>query len=206
MEFERLVGGPLDVNCYVLTDPETGDRTVIDPGFFDDRLEKIAAEGHVKLILLTHGHFDHMGGAEALREKTGAPILAMAAEFPLLGDAAQNVSLAVSGAPMTLRADRGLSDGETVALGHTALRVLATPGHTAGGCCFLTPEVIFTGDTLMGYSVGRTDLPTGDEAALTRSLQTLVQLPGDPAVCGGHGRITTLEKERRQNIYLQFLR
>ena len=93
-------------------------------------------------------------------------------------------------------------DGETIHVGAVPVQVLHTPGHTAGGCCYVTPEAVFTGDTLMGYSVGRCDLPTGDEAALAVSLQKLAALPGDPAICGGHGPVTRLSEEKRRNPYL----
>ena len=82
------------------------------------------------------------------------------------------------------------------------LRVLHTPGHTAGGVSYITPDAVFTGDTLMGYSVGRCDLPTGNSAELRESLKKLAALPGNPDICGGHGPVTTLEDEKRRNPYL----
>ena len=104
--------------------------------------------------------------------------------------------------PITCAVDRLLDDGEQFSVGSIQVCVLHTPGHTAGGCCYVTPEAVFTGDTLMGYSVGRCDLPTGDEAALAKSLQKIAALPGDPAICGGHGPVTRLLEEKRRNPYL----
>ena len=98
--------------------------------------------------------------------------------------------------------DRLLDDGEQFSVGSIQVCVLHTPGHTAGGCCYVTPEAVFTGDTLMGYSVGRSHRPTGDEAALAKSLQKIAALPGDPAICGGHGPVTRLLEEKRRNPYL----
>lgn len=205
MIFQCLQGGELQENCYVLTDEKTGAKAVIDPGFWDDRLEVVAKSGKVAYILLTHGHFDHTAGVEKLREKTGAPVLALGLEEPLLTDGRLNVSLAFSGRAYACAPDRLLTDGETFPLGGTKITVLSTPGHTAGSCCYITEEAVFTGDTLMGFSVGRTDLPTGDSRALAGSLKKLLALPGDPAVCGGHGPVTTLEAEREKNPYLRFL-
>lgn len=203
MQYEVLVGGPIDVNCYLLTDEATGDMAVVDPGFYDARLRAAAASGRVKMILLTHGHFDHMAGADALRKAAGAPVFAMEAERALLADPKANVSRAISGRDVTLEADRWLRGGETLRLGETALSVLATPGHTAGGCCFLTENAAFTGDTLMAYTVGRTDLPTGDGDALFDSVSRLSALPGDPDICGGHGPVTKFSEEKKKNPFLR---
>ena len=104
--------------------------------------------------------------------------------------------------PITRAGDRPPDDGEQFSVGSIQVCVLHTPGHTAGGCCYVTPEAVFTGDTLMGYSVGRCDLPTGDEAALAKSRQKIAALPGDPAICGGHGPVTRLSEEKRRNPYL----
>lgn len=194
----------MDVNCYVLTDGATGAAAVIDPGFFDERLRRIAAGGRVEMILLTHGHFDHMAGAEELRRATGAPVLAMETERALLADAKANASRLFFGRDIALDLDRGLSDGETLRLGETALTVMASPGHTAGGCCYLTKDAAFTGDTLMAYTVGRSDLATGDEVALLESVRKLAQLPGDPDVCGGHGPVTKFSAEKERNPFLRY--
>lgn len=205
ISFECLQGGELQENCYVLTDEKTGAQAVVDPGFWDSRLEAVAKSGKVAYILLTHGHFDHIAGVEKLRETSGAPVLALGLEEPLLTDGQLNVSLAFFGQAYACRPDRTLSDGETLMLGETRITVFHTPGHTAGSCCYLTEDAIFTGDTLMGFSVGRTDLPTGDSRALSVSLKKLLEIPGDPAVCGGHGPVTTLKAEREKNPYLRFL-
>ena len=98
-----------------------------------------------------------------------------------------------------------MKDGETCSVASIPVTVMHTPGHTAGGCCYVTPDAVFTGDTLMSYSVGRTDLSTGDETQLLSSLKKLVNLPGDPAICGGHGLMTTLSAEKRRNPYLHYL-
>lgn len=182
MRYLCITDGMLAENCYLLLDEASGEAAVIDPGFVNDRLLGEIAKYKVRWILLTHGHFDHIEGVDRLRALTGA--------------------LLMFGRPIACTVDRLLEDGETIHVGAVPVQVLHTPGHTAGGCCYVTPEAVFTGDTLMGYSVGRCDLPTGDEAALAVSLQKLAALPGDPAICGGHGPVTRLSEEKRRNPYL----
>ena len=113
-----------------------------------------------------------------------------------------NASLPMFGRPITCAVDRTFTNGEVFSVGGVSVTVLHTPGHTAGGCCYITPEAVFTGDTLMGYSIGRSDLPTGSGAQLMDSLQKLSALPGDPDICGGHGPVTKLSAEKRHNPYL----
>ena len=202
MAYIRVTGGLLAENCYVLFDEDTKEAAVIDPGFVNDRLMAAIGPLNVRYILLTHGHFDHLKGAEELRSRTGAVVCAFQAEKVLCEDAALNASLGIVRRPITCSVDRVFEDGEVFTVGEIPVRVLHTPGHTAGGCCYVTDGAVFTGDTLMGYSIGRCDLPTGDEAALMLSLQKLTALPGDPDICGGHGAVTKLSAEKQHNPYL----
>ena len=202
MRYLCITDGMLAENCYLLLDEASGEAAVIDPGFVNDRLLGEIAKYKVRWILLTHGHFDHIEGVDRLRALTGAPSAAFRTEGAFAADPAQNGSLLMFGRPIACTVDRLLEDGETIHVGAVPVQVLHTPGHTAGGCCYVTPEAVFTGDTLMGYSVGRCDLPTGDEAALAVSLQKLAALPGDPAICGGPGPVTRLSEEKRRNPYL----
>lgn len=202
MRYLCITDGMLAENCYLLFDEASGEAAVIDPGFVNDRLLGEIAKYKVRWILLTHGHFDHIEGVDRLRALTGAPSAAFRTEGAFAADPAQNGSLLMFGRPIACTVDRLLEDGETIHVGAVPVQVMHTPGHTAGGCCYVTPEAVFTGDTLMGYSVGRCDLPTGDEAALAVSLQKLAALPGDPAICGGHGPVTRLSEEKRRNPYL----
>lgn len=194
MRYLCITDGMLAENCYLLLDEASGEAAVVDPGFVNDRLLGEIAKYKVRWILLTHGHFDHIEGVDRLRALTGAPSAAFRTEGAFAADPAQNGSLLMFGRPIACTVDRLLEDGETIHVGAVPVQVLHTPGHTAGGCCYVTPEAVFTGDTLMGYSVGRCDLPTGDEAALAVSLQKLAALPGDPAICGGHGPVTRLSE------------
>ena len=202
MAYTCITGGMLSENCYVLWDENTREAAVIDPGFLNSRLEEVLKPLKVKYILLTHGHFDHIEGAEALKAQTGAVVAAFHTEKALAENAMLNASLPMFGRPITCAVDRTFTDGEAFRVGSISVTVLHTPGHTAGGCCYITPEAVFTGDTLMGYSIGRSDLPTGSGAQLMDSLQKLAALPGDPDICGGHGPVTKLSAEKRHNPYL----
>lgn len=197
-----LTGGLLAENCYVLKDEATGQCALVDPGFISRELDE-AARGDVRWILLTHGHFDHTGGVEHYRAMTGADVVCLAEEAALLSDPEQNLSAWVTPrAPLALSAGRTVQDGEQLLLGETTFTVLATPGHTAGGCCYYTPGWLFSGDTLMAGTVGRTDFPTGDSAALMRSVARLATLPGDTRLCSGHGAQSVLECEKKTNPYM----
>lgn len=202
MRYICITGGMLAENCYLLVDEETNEAAVIDPGFVNERLLAGLEKLHVRWILLTHGHFDHIEGADRLHALTGAPVAAYRTEGAFAADPAQNGSLLMLGRAIACHVDRLFEDGEMFSVGTIPVTVLHTPGHTAGGCCYITPDAVFTGDTLMGYSVGRCDLPTGDETQLMASLRKLAALPGDPDICGGHGPVTKLSAEKQRNPYL----
>ena len=141
-------------------------------------------------------------GAAAVKELTGAPVVSLDLEKELAENAALNGSLHLLRRAVTAQVDETVADGEEFFIGSIPVRVMHTPGHTAGGCCYITPEAVFTGDTLMGFSVGRTDLPTGDGMQLMESLSKIAALSEALDVCGGHGRITKLRDEKRLNPFL----
>ena len=132
----------------------------------------------------------------------GVPVRAYETEAAFAADDKQNGSLLMMYESITCKVHEAFKDGETFQIGEVPVTVLHTPGHTAGGVSYITPDAVFTGDTLMGYSVGRCDLPTGNSAELRESLKKLAALPGNPDICGGHGPVTTLEDEKRRNPYL----
>lgn len=206
MKITAIPGGMLGTNCYILTDEETGLSAVIDPGFSSPQLDSLIQDlpaQKVALCLLTHGHFDHIDGAPRIKELTGAPICIPKpdAHYTLKTNLSPMEKM-YSSKDTAFEADRFLEDGEVVELGSLKIRVLYTPGHTAGSSCLIVEDVIFSGDTLMQGTIGRTDLPTGDMRAMEQSLKLLKELPGDYHVLPGHGDATTLEKERRFNPFL----
>lgn len=203
----RIVLGVAQTNCYFLYLEGSKDCIVIDPADQGGNIHKALERNgfQVKAILLTHGHFDHIWGTKELRELSGAKLYALDEEKELLGNARKNVS-AQTGRPYTVEADVYVKDGEELTLAGLHFRVIATPGHTQGSCCYYFPEAGFlvSGDTLFQESVGRTDLPTGSGSMLVRSVrEKLFPLPEDTKVYPGHGDSTTIGFEKKYNPFCQ---
>lgn len=180
---------------------------VVDPGDEFAKLNRIIEERRLLLeaILLTHGHYDHIGAADALRKHTGAKIYAMKEEEKTLEDPEWNLS-AFHSAGYGLQADVFLRDGEILTLAGISIQVLYTPGHTAGGCCYYLAEegILFSGDTLFHTSVGRSDFPGGDGERLIRSIrEKLLCLPENTKVYPGHMEATDIHTEKVFNPYLR---
>jgi hydroxyacylglutathione hydrolase len=188
-EIARLVVGPLATNCYVAAAAK--EAVVIDPGG-QVRTVLDATEGlEILAVLITHGHSDHVGGADGLLAETGAPFFAPAADAPL-------IAKHVSAEPARL-----LRDGDRLEFGPLSLEVIATPGHTPGSCCYYTPGVLFSGDTLFAGGVGRTDLPGGSADALSAAIrERIFTLPAETVVYPGHGELTTVGREKESNPFL----
>ncbi len=204
--FQQLVLPGIDTNCFFALKKGERDVVVIDPGDQAETIKKAAAEmgGEVKTILLTHGHFDHIGAVTELQKDCGATVYAMEAEKELLGDPMQNLS-GLRGKGFSVVPDELLKDGQELSLCGLTWKVIATPGHTIGGACFYIPEMklLFSGDTLFAGSVGRTDFPTGDMLEILRTVRSkLTELPDDTAVYPGHGPSTTMLHEKQTNPYL----
>ncbi len=203
-----LVVGPVETNCYFLSREGNKQVVVVDPGeCADEILELLGKENEqIAAILLTHGHFDHIGAVEKLRERTGAKVYAPAAEKDLLNSAVLNLS-AGHFCPEELDADVYVQDGDELFLADMTFMVLDTPGHTAGSACYHMQQdrILFAGDTLFAGSVGRTDLPTGDAAVQEKTIrEKIVTLPDDTAVLPGHGQSTTIGREKQVNPYLRY--
>lgn len=206
MRVEQYVVGPVQTNCYFAVNEENGETLIVDPGASAGKLAKIIGEEKLKpvVILLTHGHFDHAGAAEELAKKFDIKIYALEKERETLENPDLNLS-GWEGKTLSYHVDCYLKDEEEIDLAGFHIRVLHTPGHTVGGCCyfFSYQKVLFVGDTLFAQSVGRTDFPRGSMADLVRSIrEKLMTLPDDVTVYPGHNEITTIGTERMYNPYL----
>ncbi|MCC8167939.1 MAG: MBL fold metallo-hydrolase [Clostridiales bacterium] len=206
LEIKQYVVGSVQTNCYFAINKDTKEMLVIDPGASAKQLiRRIRENGLTPVaVLLTHGHFDHATGAREVAEAFGIKIYAHEAERETLQDSRLNASWMV-GESLTFGADEFLRDEQEIDLAGFHIRVLHTPGHTVGGCCYYFPyeDVVFSGDTLFCESVGRTDFPMGSMADLVRGVkQKLMVLPERTAVYPGHNEATTIEHERMYNPYL----
>lgn len=203
MKIACYAAGSVGTNCYVVSD-DNGITAIIDCDGNPAPLYSYIEKNNLKVthILLTHGHYDHIGSVNEVAEHYGCKIVGAVQEMPLFTDPALNVSQFV-GVPIIVHPDVQVSNGDVVKVGDMEFTVLETPGHTAGSICFIGKDVIFSGDTLFQGSCGRTDLPTGSWADITASLKKLAALPGDYQVYSGHGPATTLETERKTNPYMR---
>jgi glyoxylase-like metal-dependent hydrolase (beta-lactamase superfamily II) len=200
--------GPVETNCYFISNAETKELVIIDPGGSAEALaDKIQHELDLDpvAILLTHGHFDHADGADELSKLLDAPIYAYEKERIVLDDAKYNLSH-VLGKSKVYHADIFLKDNEVVTLAGFDFKVLATPGHTPGGCSYYIAEehVVFTGDTLFYHDIGRSDFPYGSSTpALIQGIQErLMTLPDDTKVFPGHEIGSSIGEERYENPYI----
>ena len=208
MILKKLIVGPFAANCYIVGSELTKEGMIIDPGDEAGQiLKSVRSLGlDIKFIVLTHGHIDHVGAVKEVKEATGAEVCVHTDDAKSIsGQEGRLISMPVSGLsyPAPSSPGRLLKGGDSIDLGDLHFGVLHTPGHTPGGICLLGNGVLFTGDTLFNYGVGRTDLPGGSYSQLMNSLHTkLMVLPDETIVYPGHGPETTIGAERRSNPYL----
>ena len=205
MDILHLTPDMFGANCYILSDH--GHAVVVDPAMDADAiLEQVKTMGCVlDAILLTHGHFDHILSVDDLREKCGVPVYLHREDAPMMGDGNKNAYRTFFGVDRTWRpADEYLTDGQILTVGQANLRVVHTPGHSPGSCCFLNAKDGFmvTGDTLFADSYGRCDLWGGSVVNMRASLQTLRDFSGALTIYPGHGRSAKLSAALDNVYYL----
>ncbi len=208
--------GPLATNCYLIGNPETKEGLLFDPGADAEKIRGVLRELGIKpvAILLTHGHFDHIGAVKELAKEYRIPVVCGEEEKGLLEDPSQVLPVAFSDSypnkdALQITVDRYVTNEEMLEYAGLYVTCLATPGHTAGGYSYYFPveRVLVSGDTLFLESVGRTDFPTGDEETLLNAIrEQLYQLPDDTTVLPGHGPATNIAYEKRYNLYTRIAR
>jgi len=195
MEIKTFPVGAYQTNCYLAWGEGSDTCILIDPGYEPEYLlEQVRlSRKTLEAILLTHGHFDHVGGVKQIAAETGCKVYLCPEDLLM---------------PPQLTAGQlyytdTYTEGDLLDLAGLELRVLKTPGHTQGSVCLLCGDTLFSGDTLFAGACGRTDLPGGDHPTILSSLRRLSQLEGDYKVLPGHGGSSTLERERMENPFLQ---
>ncbi len=206
MKVETIKTGAMGVNTYIVWSEGDESCIVIDPGGYSDKFKEIFNENGIKpeYILLTHGHFDHIGGIERLKQEYNSKIIIHALDKSMLLDPAKNLSCIVGLDFVQPEADELLFDGAVVQTGKTKFKVLHTPGHSPGGISLYGDGIAFTGDTLVKKSVGRTDFADCNFNDLLKSIHDkLMVLPDDTVIYPGHGPASTIGFEKQNNNYLK---
>lgn len=202
MKINCLPLGDIQTNCYLISTDNAA--LVIDPGFESAEVEQFLKENSSKerLILLTHAHFDHIGGAAVLRKNTNTDIAIGEIENPSLSDKTVNLCNLFGADIESYSADILLKDNQEFSVGDICIKVIHTPGHTAGGVSYLIDDFLFSGDTLFLESIGRTDFPQGNFSVLSASVKKLYELDGNITVFAGHGDKTTIAHEKMYNPFV----
>lgn len=201
MILEKIIVGPMQVNCYILGSPSTFEALVVDPGADPERIEsRLKSHGlKIRCIVNTHGHADHIGANAHL----AAPIYIHRLDVNLLKDSQMNLS-SMFGTTVTSPAPAMLLEhGQRLRVGDISLEVMHTPGHTPGGICLNAGPFVFTGDTLFAQGIGRTDFPSASERDLLNSIrEKLLTLQDEVIIYPGHGPSSTIGEERRNNPFI----
>ncbi len=207
IDFDYKILGEIGTNCYLLYNKDNKRAVLIDPADEADKIMEMIAVKNCTLtaILLTHGHYDHIGAAVKVSKATKAPIYAGECEKEVLENPSINLSAMMGEHAISLIADKWLTDGEVIELAGITIRCIHTPGHTKGGMSYYVEDanILFSGDTLFAASVGRTDFPTGSMSELVRSIKSkLLILPEHTKVFTGHGESTSIAYEKQYNPFL----
>ena len=203
VKIHTLILGPLQTNCYIVHEENASSCVVVDPAYSPEKiLDFTAAQGlKIEGIFLTHGHFDHVGALEVLREKTGCGLWMHKGDYQMRRDPVNDYLFPLH--------DKDLGDisfcddGDEISAAGLTFRVLSTPGHSRGSVCYRMEDILLSGDTLFAGGCGRTDLPGGDWATILMSLGDLSELEDDVKIYPGHGESTTSAREKRYNPYMR---
>ena len=203
MIIHTLPLGDYQTNCYIAYAPESKSCAVIDPGYFPERILAFLQDKglSVDAILLTHGHFDHVGAVESLVKATGCRLWMRESDYTQRSSPQNDFIYPIH--DHTFCEVNFCEEGERICAGGLTFTVMETPGHTWGSVCYLCEDAMFSGDTLFEGSWGRTDLPGGNGQTLALSLERLGELEGDYTVYPGHGGTTTLAREKKWNPYMR---
>jgi len=203
MEILMMPVGSYQTNCYMVWSGDSDKCVLIDPGYQPEQiLEQVRIKQKtVDAILLTHGHFDHVGGVKQIAETTGCQVWMHEGDYTQTQNPENDYFYPIH--DCRFAEVNFCQEGQMIQAGGLAFRVMETPGHTWGSVCYICEDVMFSGDTLFQGSCGRTDLPGGSYKEIKGSLQRLAQLQEDYRVLPGHGPTSTLSQEKRSNPYMQ---
>ena len=186
MQIKTIKVGELKTNCYIVSDEDSDEAIIIDPGAELENIIKEIGKLKIKAIILTHGHYDHVTEAFKLGETIKVLVMVNEKDEAMMTYSTKK------------RADKLLKNGDTFDIGHLKFDIISTPGHSSGSICLYNKEagVLFSGDTLFCGDYGRTDLPGGSQREMEVSLKKLLALPAHTKVYPGHGRTTTIGDEQ----------
>jgi len=205
MNYETVIVGALETNCYLVYCPETLECAVVDPGAEAERIFRLIAEKglHPIAILNTHGHVDHIGANRDIKDKFNIPLSIHSSDNAMLESVHQFEIGFLIGAKASPPADNFLKDGDKIEIGKSFLKVIHTPGHSPGSVSFLGDGFILSGDTLFNGGVGRTDLPGGSWDTLVSTIKNkILTMPEETTVLPGHGPPTTVGQEKKANPFI----
>lgn len=202
-QIKSITLGELGNNCYLITDQASGLSALVDCTDDSKEMRDFIGSAKLEYILLTHGHFDHIGGVAAISRDYGAKVVISAQDAPMLSSGKASLSAFFGIKQDKITPDLTVSEGSSLMLGETQIKVLATPGHTKGGVCYLLKDCIFTGDTLFFCSCGRTDFPGGSSKEIMQSLKRLATLEDSLKVYPGHDRTSTIAFEKANNPFMR---
>lgn len=205
MNYETVIVGALETNCYLVYCLETLECVIIDPGAEANKISQLIIRERLEpiAVLNTHGHVDHVGANIDIKEKFKVPLYIHSADGPMLGKVQQSELGFIFGAKDSPPADNFLKEGDKVNIGKSFLQVVHTPGHSSGSVSFIGDGFILSGDTLFFGGVGRTDFPGGSWEELENSIRNkILTLPDETIILPGHGPSTTVAQEKSSNPFI----